>query len=79
MLHQMDDLNETAAQLIARAAYSYAIEIQTHGEIPGSLYDDVMTDLEAEILIMYRKITYGHWNLRDYREARLRQTSSDPS
>lgn len=72
MLQQVDNLDETDAQLITRVAGSYALEIQQDGEIPGAFLEDVLVDLEAEVLVMYRKTTYGYWSLRDYREARFR-------
>lgn len=71
MLQQVENLNETDAQLITRVASRYALEIQQDAEIPGAFLEDVLVDLEAEVLVMYRKTTYGYWSLREYREARL--------
>ncbi|HRO66099.1 MAG TPA: hypothetical protein PL182_00890 [Pseudobdellovibrionaceae bacterium] len=71
MLQQVENLDETDAQLITRVASRYALEIQQDAEIPGAFVEDVLVDLESEVLVMYRKTTYGYWSLRDYREARL--------
>lgn len=71
MLSQTDDMNETASQLIRRVAGVYAIELQQEAEIPLAFLDDVLDDLESELLVIYRKTTYGFWSLQEYREAKL--------
>ncbi|MBX3041635.1 MAG: hypothetical protein KF789_13095 [Bdellovibrionaceae bacterium] len=77
MLQQVENLSETDAQLITRVASRYALEIQQDAEIPGAFLEDVLVDLESEVLVMYRKTTYGYWSLRDYREARLVKGQSE--
>lgn len=70
MLAQTHDLNETAAQLIRRVAAAYSLELTQSGEIPLMFVDDVLSDLEAEILEIYRKKTYGFFTLEAYRAAK---------
>lgn len=71
MLRQTHDMSETAPQFIRRVADCYALELLRDGEIPLTFVDDVLTDLEAEVLEMYRKTTYGYRCLRSYREAKV--------
>lgn len=72
MLLQTHDLAETAPKFIRRVADRYALELLRDGEIPLDFVDDVLTDLEAEVLEMYRKTTYGYHCLRSYREDKVR-------
>lgn len=72
MLLQTHDMNETAPKLIRRVADCYALELLREGEIPLDFVDDVLTDLEAEVLEMYRKTTYGYLCLRSYRQEKTR-------
>lgn len=67
MLAQTHDLEETAANLIRRAAGAYAVELLEIGQIPFNFIDDVLTDLESEATEIYRKKTYGHLSLQEYR------------
>lgn len=68
MLRQTDNLSETAAHFIQRVSAAYALELMQLGEIPIQFMEDVLMDLEAEALEMYRKKTYGSLTLREYRE-----------
>lgn len=70
MLSQTHDPNETAAQLIRRVAGAYSLELTQTGEIPLMFLDDVLSDLEAEVLEIYRKKTYGFLTLPEYRAAK---------
>lgn len=76
MLNQSENIHETATQLIERVADSYLIEIQQNAGIPGPFIEDVLEDLQAETLIMYRKTTYGYFSLREFREAKLLSKNS---
>ncbi|MBX2988928.1 MAG: DNA-dependent DNA polymerase [Bdellovibrionaceae bacterium] len=70
MLRRPDAGDETAQQLIQRVALAYALEIGEMGIIPDQFRNDVMVDLEAEVLEMYRKKTYGFFSLQEYRESK---------
>lgn len=70
LLGDAQDPQETAANLIRRAACAYAVEIMNSGDIPYAFIQDVVADLEAEVLEMYRKTTYGFLTLAEYRESR---------
>lgn len=70
LLLSSDDPNETAASLIRRVASIYAFELLARAAVPLHLVDDMMTDLEAEVLEMYRKTTYGHLTLESFRTSR---------
>lgn len=68
MLRQTENLAETAAHFIQRVSAAYALELMQQGEIPIMFMEDVLMDLEAEVLEMYRKKTYGSLTLREFRE-----------
>lgn len=71
MLQQTHDMEETAAQFIRRVSDAYATELLGTGGVPGQFVASVLEDLEAEILEMYRKKTYGYFSLRAFREERI--------
>lgn len=70
MLCQTENLNETAPHFIRRVAVAYSLDLLRQGDIPQEFREDVQDDLEAEVLEMYRKTTYGFVSLREYRSAR---------
>lgn len=76
MLGQNHAPHETAAQLIRRAVNAYTLELLGKGEIPLAYREDVLSDLEAELLIVYRKTTYGYFSLKEYRDAQPRRKKS---
>lgn len=75
MLCQTENLSETAPQFIRRVAVAYSLDLLRRGDIPQEFRTDVQDDLEAEVLEMYRKTTYGFVSLREYRVTRCRTES----
>lgn len=67
-LHDPDCQIESAKELIQKVVGTYLLILSRAGNIPGGHLQDVIEDLEAEVLEMYRKKTYGAYNLKDYRD-----------
>lgn len=67
-LHDSDCQIESTKELIQKVVGTYLLILSRAGNIPQGHLQDVIEDLEAEVLDMYRKKTYGSYNLKDYRE-----------
>ena len=67
-LHDPDCQIESEREFIHKVVGTYLLFLSRAGNIPQGHLQDVIEDLEAEVLEMYRKKTYGSYNLKDYRE-----------
>ena len=67
-LHDTDCDIESAKELIQKVVGTYLLILSRAGNIPQGHLQDVIEDLEAEVLEMFRKKTYGSYSLKDYRE-----------
>lgn len=77
-LHDPDCNIDSAKELIQKIVGTYLLFISRSGNIPDGHLQDVIEDLEAEVLEMYRKKTYGYYNLKEYRES-LKKKSVEPA
>lgn len=68
-LHDPDCQIESAKDLIQKTVGTYLFFISRIGNIPEGHLQDVIEDLEAEVLEMFRKKTYGHFSLKEYRSS----------
>ncbi len=68
-LHDPDCQIESAKELIQKTVGTYLLFISRTANIPDGHLQDVIEDLQEEVIEMYRKKTYGHYNLKDYRES----------
>lgn len=67
-LHDPDCQIESPKELIQKIVGTYLFFISRSGNIPEGHLQDIIEDLEAEVLEMYRKKTYGHYSLKEYRD-----------
>lgn len=67
-LEQTHNLKETANELILKVTRAYMYFLLTKGNIPFHLTEIMMKEIEAEVLEIYRKKTYGFLTLQDYRQ-----------
>lgn len=72
-LHEIQSIHETAHELIRSVSQMYALNLMQKAHLPGLFFEDVMHDIESEVLEMYRKKTYGHSSLQDYRRQTLKK------
>jgi len=71
------NLHESGGELIQKAARQYLDDLQKVGFVPAYALEDVIEDLEIEAVDMYRKLTYGHYDLKEFR-LNNRETYSGP-
>lgn len=58
---------ESAAELIHRVTREYMLTALEKSLIPLDFFEDVFDEIEAEVLELYRKKTYGFLTLPEYR------------
>jgi hypothetical protein len=66
-LNDHSNENQSETELIQKVAMTFLEVTLTKKWIPHFAFQDVVDDLQVEILEMYRKKTYGHLTLKDYR------------
>ncbi len=72
-LHQIDPETQGVQDLVYEVVGDYMAQLMKLGHIPQSHLDSLETDLREEVLEIYRKVTYGHLNLKDYKETLQRK------
>ncbi len=73
-LELIDPETQGIQDLVYEVVAEYMAYLMTKGNIPQHMMDMVETDLREEVLEIYRKVTYGHLNLKDYKQAQKAKT-----
>ncbi len=59
--------HEDGGELVHRVVQTYIKDIIQSGYVPTFAMGEVIEDLEIEAVGMYRKLTYGHYDLKEFR------------
>ena len=65
-LKTLDPDREGVEDLVYEVVGEYLAQLMKKGNIPHHLLDTLETDLREEVIEIYRKVTYGHMNLKSY-------------
>ncbi|WP_374078461.1 DNA-dependent DNA polymerase [Bdellovibrio bacteriovorus] len=76
-LKETSNMKEKTPDFIRKVVHIYTIQLMQTGNIPLEFMDDVLTDIEAEAVEIYRKKTYGFLTLEDYRRHKFRQNNDN--
>jgi hypothetical protein len=68
-LESIDPEHQGVEDLVYEVVGDYIAYLMKKGHIPHHLLDTLETDLREEVLEIYRKVTYGHMNLKEYKQA----------
>lgn len=68
-LNQLDPDTQGVQDLVYEVVGDYISYLMKNGNVPQPMMDHLETDLREEVLEIYRKVTYGHLNLKSYKEA----------
>jgi hypothetical protein len=68
-LSLIDPETQGVEDLVYEVVGDYMAYLMKQGNIPSSQLDTLETDLKEEVLEIYRKVTYGYLNLKDYKSA----------
>lgn len=66
-------MREKSHDFIQRVVHLYVLQLMKQGNIPLSFQEDVLADIEAEAIEIYRKKTYGFLTLEEYRRHKFHQ------
>lgn len=72
-LEHCDPQFQGVEDILYHAVGDYIAELMTQGNIPQQQLDELEQDLREEALHIYRKITYGFYTFREYKENRKQQ------
>lgn len=72
-LKETSNLKEKASNFVNKVVHLYTLQLMKAGNIPINFLEDVIADIEAEVVEIYRKKTYGFLTLEDYRRHKFRQ------
>lgn len=72
-LKETKNLKEKTQDFILKVVHIYTLQLMKQGNIPLNFMEDVIADIEAETIEIYRKKTYGFLTLEEYRRHKFRQ------
>lgn len=73
-LKETSKITETANEFIQNVSRLYAFHLSKTASVPLHYLSDVIHDIEAEVVEMYRKKTYGSLSLEEYRRNHFSKT-----
>ncbi|MNK06195.1 hypothetical protein D3C87_240870 [compost metagenome] len=76
-LKETRNMKQKAADLVNTVVNLYTLQLMKLGDIPIHFMEDIMADLEAEVIEIYRKKTYGFLTLEEYRQHKFRQKADN--
>ncbi len=76
-LKETSNMKEKSPELIGRVVNIYALQLLNQGHVPQNFLEEILADVEAELIEIYRKKTYGFLTLEDYRRHKFPQTDDN--
>lgn len=65
--------HQTQDELIFDVVAEYILHLMNTGNVPNTVLDAIENDITEEVLELYRKKTYGHMTLQEYRQNAVRK------
>jgi hypothetical protein len=72
-LSETSVMSECVADFVRKIVDLHILQISNKGHIPLDFMEDVITEIETEVIEIYRKKTYGFLSLEEYRRHKFRQ------
>lgn len=72
-LRETSNMKEKIPDFVNKIVNLYTLQLMDAGNIPLNFMEDVINDIEAEVIEIYRKKTYGFLTLEEYRRHKFRQ------
>ena len=76
-LQETRNMREKTSDFINRVVQLYTLQLMGQGNIPIDFMEEVLEDVEAEAIEIYRKKTYGFLTLEEYRRHKFRQADDN--
>ncbi len=67
---------DCSKEFIQKVVGTYVFFLTRSGNIPHNQFEGIIEDLQAEVLEMFRKKTYGYYDLKEYRESSRKNKSA---
>lgn len=74
-LAECHDLTEKSQDFVRKVVHLYTIQLTKLANIPLNMMEEVISEIEDEVIEMYRKKTYGYITLEEYRRHAFRQSN----
>ena len=71
-LKDLSNPHQTQEDLIFNVVADYIHHLMKIGNVPHFFLDTIEVDLKEEVLEIYRKKTYGHHNLQQFRQLKFK-------
>lgn len=72
-LSETSDMSERVPEFIRKIVDLHVLQISHRGHIPLDFMDEVISEIETEVIEIYRKKTYGFLSLEEYRRHKFPQ------
>lgn len=72
-LKETSNVRENTTDFIQKVVHIYTLHISKNSIIPLEFLDDVLSDIESEVVEIFRKKTYGFLTLEEYRRHKFHQ------
>jgi hypothetical protein len=72
-LQETKNMREKTSDFINRVVQLYTLQLMAQGNIPMDYMEEVLVDVEADAIEIYRKKTYGFLTLEEFRRHKYRQ------
>ncbi|HWU44863.1 MAG TPA: hypothetical protein VN132_15530 [Bdellovibrio sp.] len=72
-LKETVNMREKTSEFIRRIVDLYTLQLMQQGHIPANYFAEITSDIETEVIEIFRKKTYGYLTLEEYRRHSCRQ------
>lgn len=69
LLHRQAPQDDTDEDFVLQVVSEYLFYLFQKGFIPQKCLDSLEEDLKEEVFFMLKKVTYGYYNIKAYRQA----------
>ena len=76
-LKETSNMKESTNDFINRVVHLYTLQLMKSGNIPLDFINDIVFDIEADTIEIFRKKTYGFLTLQEYRQHKYRQKNDN--
>lgn len=72
-LRETSNMRETVPDFIRKVVHIYTLQLLNSGSVPMHFMEEVIAEIEADAIEIYRKKTYGFLTLEEYRRHKFPQ------
>ena len=76
-LRETNDMKESVPDFVRKIVDLHLLQLSNHGHIPLDFVEEVVSEVESEVIEIYRKKTYGFLSLEEYRRHKFPQADDN--